>query len=525
MRYEPELEELQDEISKLESLKDESVDWQKVVADATLILSAMSKDLLVACYLCNGLYETEDYPGLAAGLAILRDMVSTFWDDMYPERKRSRARNSAIKWLIDRLAMAIPNKEPGLDKYDAVVSSCTLADELEQLLDEKLDDQKPSGDQVPYWGELRRGLRQHDELLTQAKAKVEQNSTASAPPPETTVQETSSVEEKPAVSVAVSEAPFAPQEIGSDQDAVKALRVCKGLLKNIANYQRERKLDDPQPYHLLRMAVWADIELPTTLNGTTQVRQPPEEKVVNFNQLVEAGNYQELIREVELSFVGAPFWLDLHRYVALALEALGHTDALRMVIDNLAVLLRRFPMLPECKFIGGQTFADELTQTWIQNAVLSEDMQHDVSSLSSCIGETTESAGWLEAGREAKVLAAKGEIRQAVNLFNEGRRLAKTGREEFLWGLQEARFWQETGHIEIAVAQMESLDEHTQKQDLEQWEPELSLQIADLLLVWYKRLERKDSLPPERAARKERMRSRVSRLDAIRAMDLIAKGK
>jgi type VI secretion system protein VasJ len=523
VRYESEFEELQAEIAKLESLRDESVDWAKVVNDSSLILSTMSKDLLVACYLCHGLYVTSDYPGLAAGLTVLRDMVSTFWDDLYPEQKRMRARVSAVKWLVDRLADIMPDKTPGMDKQEAVASSYKLADQLERLLDEKLGDQKPSGDQEPLWGVLHRVLREHDESIKRSKAKLEQAAPAATQTPPT-VQEGSSVHASPAATVAAT--PVAPQEIGSDQDADRTLRVCKDMLRKIATYRRERKLGDPQPYHLLRMAVWADVELPTTLNGTTQVRQPSEDKVANFNNLMEAGNYQELIREAESSFAAAPFWLDLHRYVTTALEALGHADALRAVTDNLSVLLRRFPTLPECKFVGGQTFADELTQVWIQTAVLTTGgMQHDISSLSPSTDGSSESAGWLEAGREAKSLAAKGEIRQAVNLLKEGRKLAGTGRERFLWGLQEARFWQETGHIEIAVPLIESLDEEADRFQLEQWEPELSFQIAALLLVWYKRMETKGSLLPERVARKERMRSRVSRLDAIRAMDLLVKGK
>ncbi|MFN2187127.1 MAG: type VI secretion system domain-containing protein, partial [Candidatus Promineifilaceae bacterium] len=411
----------------------------------------------------------------------------------------------------------------GIDKQEAVASSYKLADELERLLDEKLGDQKPSGDQEPLWGVLHRVLREHDESIKRSKAKLEQAAAPTEAQTQPTVQQGSSVDAKPAATV--TSAPVAPQEIGSDQDADRTLRVCKDMLRKIATYRRERKLDDPQPYHLLRMAAWADIELPTTLNGTTQVRQPSEDKVVYFNKLMEAGNNQELIREAESSFFAAPFWLDLHRYVATALEALGHTDALRAVIDNLSVLLRRFPTLPECKFVGGQTFADELTQAWIEGAVLTGGMQHDISSLSPGTDGSSENAGWLEAGREAKSLAAKGEIRQAVNLLKEGRKLAGTGREQFLWGLQEARFWQESGHIEIAVPQIESLDEEASRYQLEQWEPELSFQIAALLLVWYKRMESKGPLPPERVARKERMRSRVSRLDAVRAMDLLVKGK
>jgi hypothetical protein len=138
---------------------------------------------------------------------------------------------------------------------------------------------------------------------------------------------------------------------------------------------------------------------------------------------------------------------------------------------------------------------------------------------------TSGTAGLQETGNEARVLAAKGDFRQAVELLKEGRKLAGTGRDQFLWDLQEARFWQEAGQIEIAVSQLETLDEGTEGAFLEYWEPELSFQIAALLLVWYKRMDSKGPLPPERVARRERMRSRVSRLDGVRAMDLVGKDK
>jgi type VI secretion system protein VasJ len=525
VRYETEFEELQEEMAKLESLRDESIDWEKVIENSTLILTTMSKDFLVASYLCHALFETKGYTGLEAGLTILRDMVNTFWDDMYPEQKRLRARISATKWLVDRLAVNLPKQKPGLDKAEVVDSSTKLAKEFEQLLEEKLGDDNPTGDEVPLWGELHRTLRDHDQTIKQAKAKLEK---AAAPPAETESQTTqatqqeSSSEAKPATAAATT--PAAPQQIASEQDADRTLRACKDMLKKVAAYRRERKLADPQSYYLLRMAVWADVELPTTQNGTTQVRQPIEEKVTYLNKLLEDANYQELINEVEQSFAGAPFWLDLHRYIATGLEALGHTEALSAVTETLAMLLRRFPSLPECKFVGGQSFADDQTQAWIQASVLSGGGQHSVSMFSAG-SSTSGTAGLQETGNEARVLAAKGDFRQAVELLKEGRKLAGTGRDQFLWDLQEARFWQEAGQIEIAVSQLETLDEGTEGAFLEYWEPELSFQIAALLLVWYKRMESKGPLPPERIARKERMRSRVSRLDGVRAMDLVGKDK
>jgi type VI secretion system protein VasJ len=189
-----------------------------------------------------------------------------------------------------------------------------------------------------------------------------------------------------------------------------------------------------------------------------------------------------------------------------------------VVIDDLGTLLRRFPRLSDCKFAGGRGFADDLTRVWIQASVLVGGANQDESPVSAAAD-----TGLREAGREAKTLAAKGKFKDAVDVLREGRKQAGSGRERFLWDLQQATFWQETGHLEIAVAQLESLDEEAQLHRLEQWEPELSVQIAALLLVCYTNMENNGALTPERVAHKERVQSRLSRLDSARAMDLIKK--
>ena len=94
-----------------------------------------------------------------------------------------------------------------------------------------------------------------------------------------------------------------------------------------------------------------------------------------------------------------------------------------------------------------------------------------------------------------------------------------------MWDLHQARFCQEAGYVEVAIPQLESLDDEAEHFHLEEWEPALSLQIAALLLVCYTKIQGKAELSAERAVRLERMRSRVSRLDAAKAFDLITDTK
>ena len=100
VRYEPEFEQLQQEIDKLSiaSASGEGIDWNYVVKLASLILSEKSKNLQAATYLAAALVETEGVSGLLQGVTVLSDLVSTYWDTFYPPKKRMRGRINALKW-------------------------------------------------------------------------------------------------------------------------------------------------------------------------------------------------------------------------------------------------------------------------------------------------------------------------------------------------------------------------------------------------------------------------------------------
>jgi type VI secretion system protein VasJ len=505
VRYDPEFEQLQEEIAKLESVDAVPVNWGEVVDIGTRLLGEKSKDLLVACYVCHGLYDRNGYAGLAIGLTIISDIIDTYWDTLFPELKRQRARVAALEWLVGRLGVLVPARKPKPAERDAIATSRALLEQLEEVLKVKL------GEQAVAWGELYRPLRDYDADFSQEETKQQRAREAQQQEPESSTAQGGTVTPVPVSS---------PQEITSDQDVNKSLRSCQDILKNVATYQRGKNLADPIPYRLLRVATWIDLEVPPAQNNMTQIRQVPAERLEFLMQQVAADNHALLINEVESSFANAPFWLDANRLIAMALEALGHMEAQKAVICELAILLRRLPELLDYQFMGGQPFADDLTRLWIENDVLAG----DETSLASAPGDTGNSQ-WLEVSGKARQLATKGKFREGVNMFQEGRRQAGSRRERFMWDLHQARFCQEAGYVEVAIPQLESLDDESEQFHLEEWEPALSLQIAALLLVCYTKSEGKTGLSADRAARLERMRSRVSRLDAAMALDLITKTK
>ena len=511
MRYEPEFELLQEEIAKLESIHGESVNWDKVVELGAGILGGKSKDLLVASYYCRGLYERDGYSGLDQGLSILRDLIKNFWNTLYPELKRLRARVAALGWLTEKLSKRVSESKPKPTEQEAIASCKSLIEQLEELLKEKLGEQANG----IVWGELYRPLRDYaaDFAREEAKKAQAQKEAQNEPTP---VKAASTAR---TATIAPSQVE-PPREFSTEQDVVKSLRTCQDILRKAAAFKREKSLADPLAYRLQRMAAWMDLELPPAQNNMTQIRQIPTERLDFFQQQVEAGNHAVIIKEVESSFANAPFWLDAQRLTAMALESLNHLEAQKAVIADLAALLRRLPRLMDYQFMGGQPFADDLTRLWIENNVLVGSQ-----TLDGVTGRSEKSADspWLKASKEAKQLAAKGKFREGVKILQEGRRQAVSRRERFLWDLHQARFCQDAGYIEIAMHQLESLDDEAEHYQLEEWEPELSLEIAASLLTCYKKSEGKTTLSVERVNRQAHIQSKVSRLDVTRALDLIAK--
>ena len=103
-RYEPEFEELETEIGKLNSPTASSgVEWDKVIELSSKILAEKSKNLLVACYLSIGLMKRDDLEGLAEGVHVIRTMLDTFWDSLYPPKKRMRGRLNAVEWWMEKI--------------------------------------------------------------------------------------------------------------------------------------------------------------------------------------------------------------------------------------------------------------------------------------------------------------------------------------------------------------------------------------------------------------------------------------
>jgi len=489
-RYEPEFERIEAEVAKLESVNPTDVDWKAVVTDATAILSSKSKDLLVAAFLCRGLFATDGYAGLAAGLCVMRDLVSGLWEPLFPPRPRARA--GAASWVVEKAAPAVAARPPGPTEGEAVAEALAALEALDAQLREKL------ADQAPGLGDLRRALKDHARAGQQA------------------AQPAAPAASRPATTAAAPAGP--PATIASDADLQKAVKACQESMRAMAAYQRGKAADAPAPYLTLRFAAWLGLtRTPPDTDGATQIPEPAPDRVAALAAMVESGANAELIEQAEGNVARLPFWLDSHRYTALALDALGHSDAAQAVRDAVGLFVRRFPEARRLSFAGGMPFADAATQVWLDSEVLAGD---GGGGEGKAAGPAADAAPWKEVLKKAKAKAAKKKVAEGLALFDAGVREAVTGRDRFQWELTRARYCLDAGHGQVAAHLLEALDDTVERHGLEMWEPDLAVEVAKMLLLCYKGLPKTKDLAPERKDRVERLQSRLCRLDVRAALEM-----
>src|SRR4051812_49298943 len=84
----PVYQRLVGEVGKLESPAAGAVSWSNVLEDGSELLRSHSKDLLVAAYVSFALHATQGLRGFLSGVALLTELIDTYWLSLFPEPAR-----------------------------------------------------------------------------------------------------------------------------------------------------------------------------------------------------------------------------------------------------------------------------------------------------------------------------------------------------------------------------------------------------------------------------------------------------
>ncbi len=494
VRDEPEFESLQQEMRKLELPTLPEVAWGDVVRGAGVILETRSKDLLVASWLCVGLYERDGAAGLAAGLTVMRDILTNYWETLYPEMKRMRGRAAAIEWLGERGAQCLSVAGAKRGSPDDLRTCQERVREIGEFLADKLE----SGGTL--LSELRRAL--DDAVMRQA-----------APP-------------APAQPAGGAAGKSSVESVASLDDANKALAEIRRLALAASAVLRETEPANPSAYRLPRQVLWARVtQAPPQSDGQTQIPAPGD-LGVELQAALDRAEWKGVVMRAEDKLATSIFWLDLHRYTVTALEAMGESfaPAAEAVCEELALLLRRVPELPTLRFADGSGLADDTTRKWIHTRVAGVlGGGHTAAAPAPVpVDGMPDLEGFEEARAEARKLSGKKQLPQALRRLEEG--AARAGRfpARARWRLEMARLCLERGQPAAAEAMLENLDRELSRSTYEDWGPELSAEILKTLLACRRKAGR--AAGPDEAERNRTLLNRLYRLDVMAAMDADGRG-
>jgi type VI secretion system protein VasJ len=493
-RYEPEFEKLAGEIAKLESVEGKSsIKWDIVVENATALLTSKSKDLLVVSYLTLGLLQEDGYSGLAAGFTACRDMLNTFWENLFPEKARLRARSQALQWMAERVTPALQERSSASksDK-EALTAAVNVLGEIATFAQGKFEEGGPA------FNELQSAVQ--DKLYSVP---------ADEAPPSSDSSSSDSSQSAPA-----QEAPAAPvqKEVDSPDAAREALTEMRERRIKAATVLREANPADPLPYRLLRSIVWEDLLDAPSANaeGVTEKSGGDAGFAGSMEDKLEKGEYAAVIPECEAKLAADPLWLDVNFFLYRAMEGLAkpYAAARRTLGAEVVRIVRSCPALLDVKFSDGTPMAGEATKLWIL---------HELGALPAKTASAAGANGLDTALAEARKLVARKNFPEAAGLLQKESRTAVNRRDRFLGRLYLARLCAEAGRMDLALPQLEGLDEEGRKFALEEWEPSLALEIARELWRCHKA-----SAAPEKAAE---YYGRLCRLDLGAALAMDGKKK
>jgi type VI secretion system protein VasJ len=416
-RQDPVFDAMQAEIDKQSSPTTYGLpDWEKVAGYALELSNTKSKDILTLCYLSMGLYKTQGIDGLAVGLQGLANLTNTYWDTLFPPPQRIRARRNAIEWLQDEILKSVDNNS--LPEISAFASTTLISalDSLDDILGRK-DDSPPSLYQLRTLFRAFPVIPEPEPKPEPAPPESGNNApvTAAADQDNPLAESAGSNADTNANTGGASTAPpsglntvaITPVATFENSDAIShQLQLALESIQGIADWLMQQNPADAVAYRLSRSASWSAIDaLPPNTAGKTAIPEPSSSTMQALEIVAQNKNASALLNFTEAKLRESPFWLDLQRMSAQALEQLGSEfkAAHTAICNETSALLIRLPGLVDLCFSGGQPFADNDTQNWLKTLGTGEKGGNSVETqINGLLAEvkTAQAEGRLIAGIE-----------------------------------------------------------------------------------------------------------------------------
>jgi type VI secretion system protein ImpA len=545
-------------------------DYPVVIKLTTEALSTKSKDLQLAAWLTEAILYRDHIAGLREGLDLLRGLMETFWDTLYPEIDDGdlEFRSAPLGWVGSKLdgavrrlpltkskldyfkyqesravgyeadaqseekaaarATAIAEKKCTAEEFDEAARatgdayyeklSANLIAALESLQSlEALSDEK-FGREAPSCAALRTALEELQDFVKEYHKPVEEVA-------QETVEETAAEEvvEESAAAATSSGAPAAKRKSVTAEPADRDEAMQR--LTIVAHFLRKENPLSPVSYLLLRAMRWGELRASGSTLNVALLEAPPTEKRTLIKKMSMEGDWAGVLENVEqaMSLPCGRGWVDLQRYAVRACENLGsdYEPVAASIRSELKALLTDYPDLLNSSLMDDTPAANAETQTWLRENVLppanpaSSEPQYVSATMES--GSSSQSANGEKAPdvvELAMTAARAGRVQEAIGILTREIGNERTGRGRFHRHIQLANIFLATKHEAIAYPILVELADEIERRKLEEWEePSVVAQPLALLYRCADKLGRDD-------AEKQKIYQKLCRLDPGQALAL-----
>ena len=468
-RYEPEYERILVEVGKLEAPTGGAVDWVQVATLGKKLLGSKSKDMLLAAYTGFALFAPKkSLSGLLEGMALVSELTDKFWDSLFPDGKRQKARANAVGWFVQRVTVAIGDVTPAAADRDVVEALVPAAQRLAEVCRTRLTEGGPA------FGPLM-------EALERIRLQLPPEAPPPPPPAPTPTPSASPSNGAPSTSAPASSTAAVPAAVAAPAlpargaDATGWLREVGSALCQAAADIRRAGPADPVAYRLLRTGLWLHLTQapPRGPDGRCPFPGLPPDGRAQMQALATNGRWMELLEEAESALIQHRFQMDLHRFSAAALAGLGHTAARAALVAELGAWLRRVPEAADLAASDGSPVADAQTRAWLDLEVRGGG--GNAPGTGAGADPTAEAVG------EAKSLFATGKGAEALALLQLRVQTADSGRARFRLRLELAKLCA-PNQPAVARALYAALARECTAHDLDTWEPALTAECLEGLL-------------------------------------------
>lgn len=507
MIYDEEYEAVQNQIAFLSSPDPSIISWRKVLEHSENILREKSKDLTIACYWSVAQLELEEFHDFAGSVEFLTGLISVYWEDMYPDKKRLRGRKNAISWWLDRLEFRISNFHSVKTDIAGIVHAGKKIVEFELMLRTKFSDK------FEIFAVVNRGLVAlskvvgvDDNVNKVESSELDKSINSISIESSGTGISKNDIEfaanDKSIIVVSepkLNETPTVyeinkpPNDLNSEGDVTQFLRERQQELLKVSKYLLGKSSRDPRGYYLNRVAAWLTVKASPVDRGDgvtpfQPVSSEQHRKILNLWNMKE---YEALVILCEELFPIYPYSLDLHRFSALSLMYMGDDYKLAkdVVESELQGFLARFPEMTRLMFKNGEPFAGSETKEWIAGQIFSRNIQVPPEV------QKNEESGFNAVLPSANLTDMNeiGIVELDENISFEGKIVSfqttlarvKSKREKFKIKLAQAEYCYREGKYDLAISQLEHLGKQSERYLLEYWEQELVKKVICLHLQSY----------------------------------------